>query len=111
MIIHLFKQEAQTAQLCGSGQSLFLVTSQVIDFKFSFLSHEARNWSEAGSKFCLAYSPTLKMDATCSSETLVHYLRTTRRYIPKERTLLAFSFYQLKPDRNVSFPQDIEMMG
>jgi hypothetical protein len=31
----------------------------------------------------LAYSPTLKMEATCSSETSVDFQRTTRRYIPE----------------------------
>jgi hypothetical protein len=34
---------------------------------------------------CLAYSSTLKMDATCSSETSVDFKRTTRRYIPEDR--------------------------
>jgi hypothetical protein len=36
---------------------------------------------------CLAYSSTLKVDATSSSETSVNFQRTTRRYIPEERTL------------------------
>jgi hypothetical protein len=35
---------------------------------------------------CLAYS-TLKMEATRSSETSVDFQRTTRHYIPEERTL------------------------
>jgi hypothetical protein len=35
---------------------------------------------------CLAYSPNLKMEATCSSETSVDFQRTTRHYIPEERT-------------------------
>jgi hypothetical protein len=34
----------------------------------------------------LAYS-TLKMEEICSSETSVHFQRTTRRYIPQESTL------------------------
>jgi hypothetical protein len=34
--------------------------------------------------FLLAYSSTLKMEATCSSETSVGIQRTTRRYIPVE---------------------------
>jgi hypothetical protein len=37
--------------------------------------------------FCLAYSSTLKMEATCSSETSVDFQRTTRRYIPEDKTL------------------------
>jgi hypothetical protein len=35
----------------------------------------------------LAYSSTLKMEATCSSETSVDFQRITRRYIPEERAL------------------------
>jgi hypothetical protein len=34
---------------------------------------------------CLAYSSTLEMKATCSSETSVNFQRTTRRYIPEDR--------------------------
>jgi hypothetical protein len=36
---------------------------------------------------CLSYSSTLKMEATCSSETSVEFKLTTRRYIPEARTL------------------------
>jgi hypothetical protein len=36
---------------------------------------------------CLAYSSTLKMEATCSSEMSVHFERTKRRYIPGDITL------------------------
>jgi hypothetical protein len=36
---------------------------------------------------CLAYSSTLKMEVTCSSETSVDFQLTTRRYIPEFRTL------------------------
>jgi hypothetical protein len=35
----------------------------------------------------LAYSLTLKMEATCSSETLVDFQRTSQHYIPEDRTL------------------------
>jgi hypothetical protein len=34
----------------------------------------------------LAYSWTLKIEATCSSETSVEFQQTTRRYIPFQRT-------------------------
>jgi hypothetical protein len=34
-----------------------------------------------------AYSSTLKMEATCSSETSVDFQLTTRRYIPEDRAL------------------------
>jgi hypothetical protein len=37
---------------------------------------------------CLAYSSTLKMEATSSSEKSVDFERTTRRYIPEHRTLV-----------------------
>jgi hypothetical protein len=36
---------------------------------------------------CLASSSTLKMEATCSSVTVVDFQRTTRRHIPKLGTL------------------------
>jgi hypothetical protein len=36
---------------------------------------------------CSAYSSTLKMKAICSSETLVDFQRTTRRYISDDSTL------------------------
>jgi hypothetical protein len=53
-------------------------------------SKPARNQDEAGSKFaayfilasCFAYSSTLKMEVTYSSETSVAFQRITRRYIP-----------------------------
>jgi hypothetical protein len=35
---------------------------------------------------CLAYSSTLKMKAQCTSETLVDFQHTTRRYIPEDGT-------------------------
>jgi hypothetical protein len=34
---------------------------------------------------CLAYSSILKIEATCSSETLITIQRTTRRYVPEDR--------------------------
>jgi hypothetical protein len=37
---------------------------------------------------CLAYSSTLKMEATCCSEMSVDFQWTTRHYIPEHRTLL-----------------------
>jgi hypothetical protein len=44
--------------------------------------NQARNRYEVGSK----QSQTLKMEATCPSETPVDFQRTTRRYIPEEST-------------------------
>jgi hypothetical protein len=35
----------------------------------------------------LAYFWTLKMEVICSSETSVDFQRSTRRYIPRDRTL------------------------
>jgi hypothetical protein len=42
----------------------------------------------------LAYSSILKTKATCSSETLVDFQLTTRRYIPEDTTLQAFYLIQ-----------------
>jgi hypothetical protein len=36
---------------------------------------------------CLAYILTMKLEATCSSETSDDFQRNTRRYIPENRTL------------------------
>jgi hypothetical protein len=36
---------------------------------------------------CVAYSSTLKMEATCSSETSVDFQQTTQCYIPEDRAL------------------------
>jgi hypothetical protein len=36
---------------------------------------------------CLAYSPTMKMEATCSFEKSVDFQRTTWRYIPEDINL------------------------
>jgi hypothetical protein len=43
---------------------------------------------------CSAYSSTLKMEVICSSETLVDFLRTTRRYIPEDSSLQSRSWFQ-----------------
>jgi hypothetical protein len=45
--------------------------------------NQARNQHESCS---LAYSSTLKMEATCFSETSVDFQQTTRHYIPEDRT-------------------------
>jgi hypothetical protein len=36
---------------------------------------------------CWAYSPTMKIEATCSSESSVDFQRTAGRYIPEDRSL------------------------
>jgi hypothetical protein len=47
-----------------------------------------RGWEDnMNSVSCLAYSPTLKMEVTCSSKTSVGFRRTTGHYIPEHRTL------------------------
>jgi hypothetical protein len=57
---------------------------------------------------CLAYSPNLKMEAICSSETL-DSLRTTRRDNPDDRTPHSYRSENLKsesyiePERTKSF--------
>jgi hypothetical protein len=50
---------------------------------------EARNQREESSKLvsCLAYSSTLKLETTCSPETSVDFQRTTRHFIPEDKTL------------------------
>jgi hypothetical protein len=45
---------------------------------------------------CLAFSSTLKMQATCSSETSADFKRTKRHYIPQERILLNYRCENLK---------------
>jgi hypothetical protein len=45
---------------------------------------------------CLAHSSTLKMEATCSSETLIDFQRTARRPTPEDRTLHGYSCENLK---------------
>jgi hypothetical protein len=42
---------------------------------------------KAGGKQVLAYSSTLKMEATCSSETSADFHQTTWRYIPEEKSV------------------------
>jgi hypothetical protein len=44
--------------------------------------------------FCFAYSSTLKMRA-CFPETLVKFQRTTRRFIPEDRTLQSLDLSSL----------------
>jgi hypothetical protein len=39
---------------------------------------------------CVAYSSSVKMEATCSSETSVHFHRITGRYIPEGRITSSF---------------------
>jgi hypothetical protein len=58
--------------------------------------NQVRNQHEAGSNqsrlldSCLAYSATLKMETTCSSEISVDFQQTTRRHIPEDDPLQKF---------------------
>jgi hypothetical protein len=52
---------------------------------------------------CLAYSSTLKMKETCSSETSVDFQQTTRRYIPEDRTLQYSSWVEVSNYAYISF--------
>jgi hypothetical protein len=56
---------------------------------------QVRSQSQAASKqsFYSAYSWTLKMVATCSSETSVDFQRTTRRYIPEAEHLVQILYF------------------
>jgi hypothetical protein len=57
----------------------------------------------------LAYSSTLKMEATCSSVTSVDFQRATRRYIPEDRTQNKFVFDSL-PLRSCDFSPFLKIM-
>jgi hypothetical protein len=46
---------------------------------------------------CLAYSSTLKMEATSFSETLALFQSNKRRYIPEDRTFHNRLYENLKP--------------
>jgi hypothetical protein len=50
---------------------------------------------------CSAYTSTLKMEAICSSETLVNIYWTTRRYIPEDYTLQSGNLLLKEFKRNV----------
>jgi hypothetical protein len=45
---------------------------------------------------CLAYSSTVKMEATCSSETSINFHRNTLHYIPDVRILHNYRYENLK---------------
>jgi hypothetical protein len=53
---------------------------------------------------CLAYFSTVKVEATCSSETSVNFQHITCRYIPEDRTLRKYCYENLKSylDNNIS---------
>jgi hypothetical protein len=47
---------------------------------------------------CLAYSSTLKMEETRSSETAVGFQPTTRRYILEDRTIQHYVGFEFVPE-------------
>jgi hypothetical protein len=55
---------------------------------------------------CLAYSLTLKMEATCTSEMSAEFQRITRRYIPEDKLTLYSRndchFPLFGPEKNIS---------
>jgi hypothetical protein len=53
---------------------------------------------------CFAYYSTLKMEETCSSEMLVDFQRTTRRYIPQDRTFQTNSFVLSTSQAHIQLP-------
>jgi hypothetical protein len=82
-----------------SSQIIKIVTYMKINEEFYLLGYNAV-WSIEGQLTfrkkqatcfmlvsCLAYSSTLKMEVTCSSETLAGFQWTTQHYIPQDRTL------------------------
>jgi hypothetical protein len=52
---------------------------------------------------CLAYSSTLRMEATCSCETSVDFKRTTRRYITEDRTQKDWALQQTSATSSLQF--------
>jgi hypothetical protein len=66
----------------GSYEELYLVGYNSVEYHPTF----RRNVSPPSSGSCLDYSSTLNLEATCSSETSVDLQRTTRCYIPEDRT-------------------------
>jgi hypothetical protein len=82
-------QEGQSVLAVKASRLLLLLllfgplTSQP-EFRYRMSPRAADNHPMV---YPLAYSSTLKMEVTCSSETSVDFQRTTRRYIPEERTL------------------------
>jgi hypothetical protein len=53
----------------------------------SRLHHQGQTVMQARNQHLLAFLFELKMEATYSSEASVDFQRTTRRYIPEDRTL------------------------
>jgi hypothetical protein len=68
--------------------------------KYSRNEREGGSSAELATCFALVswltYFSTLRMEATCSSETSVDFQRTTRRYIPEDRTLHNHLYENLK---------------
>jgi hypothetical protein len=52
-----------------------------------YLHSQGRRISQASNQYEAGSKQSPKMEATCSSETLVDFQRTARRYIPQGRTL------------------------
>jgi hypothetical protein len=53
--------------------------------------------------YCLAYSSTLKKEATYSTETLVDFQRTTRRHIPQYRAFHIHRCENAKSFKDVNY--------
>lgn len=57
---------------------------------------------------CLAYSPNLKMNARCPSETFVEFRRTTCCYIPKENPFISTAMRTSDPTCSSCAPFEAE---
>jgi hypothetical protein len=98
-------KDSQSTSNVQSACSMFLniwKPTHRNDLRYSVLrSHRHKTQTQMLIASCwvprLAYSLTLKMEATCSSETLVDFQRTTRRYIEQDRTRLLMLFGRLVP--------------
>jgi hypothetical protein len=92
---------------CSLSLQYKVLTAVAVLKSYTFWDHHVARWKstdileeDAASIFracllptscwflALAYSFALKMEMTCSSETLVAFQRTTRRHIPGDGTLL-----------------------
>jgi hypothetical protein len=60
---------------------------QSVESQPTFRSNTSLPPSGSKNMLCIATCLTLMLEATCSSETSVDFQRTTRRYIPEDRTL------------------------
>jgi hypothetical protein len=85
-----FLMQIEWLRLPKSEPTLFHTLYFCSDCDKNWHSGDARGRADVAVStlvYCLAYSSTLKMEATCPSEKSVDFQRTTRHYIPGNKTL------------------------